>query len=125
MSQTAATRPLLACCGRQSTQAPEKVRQPCWHVPQEECTAVVASHPSAWAVPSGKEGAELQFHSLRHTLSCPVMWLCCWHAGRTVDDRLRRRKALEDAEISPSSNGHPGDGAQQPSGQLLWPACGF
>ncbi|CAK0740559.1 hypothetical protein CVIRNUC_001259 [Coccomyxa viridis] len=36
--------------------------------------------------------------------------------GRTVDDRLRRRKALEDAEISPSSNGHPGDGAQQPSG---------
>ena len=40
-----------------------------------------------------------------------------------MDDRLRRRKGLEDAEISPSSNGHPGDGAQQPSGQPLCPAC--
>ena len=57
MSPIAATRPLLACCGHRSMQAPEKVRPPCCHVPQEECTAAVASHPSAWAVLSGKEGA--------------------------------------------------------------------
>ncbi|CAL5223678.1 g6229 [Coccomyxa viridis] len=36
--------------------------------------------------------------------------------GRTVDERLRRRKGLEDSEISPSSNGHLGDGTPQPSG---------
>ena len=76
------------------------------------------SHTPAWAV--------LCWLSRRGSLPRPqaftkstVIWLCCWHAGRTVDDRLRRRKALEDAEISPSSNGHPGDGAQQPSGQPI------
>ena len=33
-----------------------------------------------------------------------------------MDDRLRRRKGLDDIETSPSSNGHLGDGALGPSG---------
>lgn len=40
-----------------------------------------------------------------------------------VDDRLRRRKGLEDAEASPSSNGSLGDGTPQPSGLPLHPAA--
>lgn len=45
--------------------------------------------------------------------------LCYRHAGRTTDDRLRRRKGLEDMDTSPSSNGHLGDGVPQPSGNAL------
>ena len=36
-----------------------------------------------------------------------------------MDERLRRRKGLEDSEASPSSNGHLGDGVTAPSGLSL------